>query len=299
MMQTTYKYDCTPSFACFAYKFTGKERDTESGNDYFDARYYSSMVGRFMSPDWSEVPSPIPYGDLADPQSLNLYAYGGNNPLNKADKDGHEATVTVTTDPNKKTGTITITASIAVYAANGSISAAQVQAAAGQIQSSINSAWSGSYSQNGIDYTVTTSVSVSVVGSQQAGLDSGAQNVIGLQNGNATGTGDSVVNWASSPFSHQDTGTWNVQSLGAGVDNHEFTHLLGVEDRTSGAVLSNTNILNDPSVPRHATSSDFGWAVGGAVSSNQRKASIMSHFSATPSTSTTTVGAHYFSWAWQ
>jgi len=31
--------------------FTGKERDTESGNDYFEARYYSSAMGRFMSPD--------------------------------------------------------------------------------------------------------------------------------------------------------------------------------------------------------------------------------------------------------
>jgi RHS repeat-associated protein len=33
--------------------FTGKERDAESGNDYFGARYYSSEMGRFMSPDWS------------------------------------------------------------------------------------------------------------------------------------------------------------------------------------------------------------------------------------------------------
>jgi len=35
------------------YRYTGKERDTESGNDYFGARYYSSAMGRFMSPDWS------------------------------------------------------------------------------------------------------------------------------------------------------------------------------------------------------------------------------------------------------
>ena len=32
---------------------TGKERDAESGNDYFGARYYSSAMGRFMSPDWT------------------------------------------------------------------------------------------------------------------------------------------------------------------------------------------------------------------------------------------------------
>jgi RHS repeat-associated protein len=38
--------------SCFSrYRYTGKERDTESGNDYFGARYYASSMGRFMSPD--------------------------------------------------------------------------------------------------------------------------------------------------------------------------------------------------------------------------------------------------------
>lgn len=69
--------------------FTGKERDTESGLDYFGARYYSSSMGRFMSPDWSIKISPIPYGRLGDPQSLNLYAYVRNNPLSMVDRDGH------------------------------------------------------------------------------------------------------------------------------------------------------------------------------------------------------------------
>ena len=69
--------------------FTGKERDTESGNDYFGARYYSSAMGRFMSPDWSAKAEPVPYAKLDDPQSLNLYAYVGNNPLTQVDADGH------------------------------------------------------------------------------------------------------------------------------------------------------------------------------------------------------------------
>jgi RHS repeat-associated protein len=69
--------------------FTGKERDTESGNDYFDARYYSSSMGRFMSPDWSAKVMPVPYAKLDDPQSLNLYAYVRNNPLTRVDADGH------------------------------------------------------------------------------------------------------------------------------------------------------------------------------------------------------------------
>ena len=69
--------------------FTGKERDAESGNDYFDARYYSSAMGRFMSPDWSAKEDPVPYAQIDDPQSLNLYSYVRNNPLTRIDPDGH------------------------------------------------------------------------------------------------------------------------------------------------------------------------------------------------------------------
>jgi len=69
--------------------FTGKIRDTESGNDYFGARYYSSTAARFMSPDWATKPEAVPYSDLTDPQSLNLYGYVRNNPLSQVDDDGH------------------------------------------------------------------------------------------------------------------------------------------------------------------------------------------------------------------
>jgi RHS repeat-associated protein len=92
--------------------YTGKERDTESGNDYFGARYYSSSMGRFLSPDWSEYPTGIPYGDLENPQSLNLYGYVLNNPLKSTDPTGHThqecAPDTTSTDPT--TGTVTVTA---------------------------------------------------------------------------------------------------------------------------------------------------------------------------------------------
>ena len=54
-------------------RFTGKERDSESGLDYFGARYYGSNMGRFMSPDWNSNPDEIPYADIRNPQSLNLY----------------------------------------------------------------------------------------------------------------------------------------------------------------------------------------------------------------------------------
>lgn len=75
---------------CFSRSLsTGKEHDAESGNDYFDARYYASSMGRWLSPDWSAKIMPVPYAKLDNPQSLNLYAYVGNNPLTRFDPDGH------------------------------------------------------------------------------------------------------------------------------------------------------------------------------------------------------------------
>jgi RHS repeat-associated protein len=71
------------------YKFTGKERDSETGLDYFGARYYGNSLGRWMSPDWATKPEAIPYSDLRDPQSLNLYGYVRNLPTTLVDKDGH------------------------------------------------------------------------------------------------------------------------------------------------------------------------------------------------------------------
>jgi RHS repeat-associated protein len=75
---------CSGGADATEHHFTGKERDAESGNDYFGARYYGSSMGRFLSPD--------PVGDWAaspdDPQSWNQYAYVEGNPLKMVDPDG-------------------------------------------------------------------------------------------------------------------------------------------------------------------------------------------------------------------
>jgi RHS repeat-associated protein len=72
-----------------AQKFTGKQRDQETGLDYFGARYYGSPQGRWTTPDWSERPQVVPYARLEDPQTLNLFTYVRNNPLATGDADGH------------------------------------------------------------------------------------------------------------------------------------------------------------------------------------------------------------------
>jgi RHS repeat-associated protein len=65
-------------------KFTGKERDAETGLDYFGARYMSSAQGRFTSPD-----APLLDQHPADPQSWNLYSYTRSNPLRYVDPTGN------------------------------------------------------------------------------------------------------------------------------------------------------------------------------------------------------------------
>jgi RHS repeat-associated protein len=71
------------------YKFEGKERDTETGDDDFGARYYTFRLGRWLSADWSSVPAPVPYANLTNPQTLNLYAMISDNPESFADLTGH------------------------------------------------------------------------------------------------------------------------------------------------------------------------------------------------------------------
>ena len=89
---TDYTVNSSTQHPAFALQFTGKERDTETGLDYFTARYLSGAQGRFMSPD------PLPWLEwqhnhekdgeeeqakddrqkfkdfISNPQNFNMYA---------------------------------------------------------------------------------------------------------------------------------------------------------------------------------------------------------------------------------
>jgi len=81
-------------------QFTGKERDNETGLDYFGARYYSSTQGRFTSADPMNIifekdkgknaseRTQILNNFLSNPQNWNQYAYVRNNPLAYRDPNG-------------------------------------------------------------------------------------------------------------------------------------------------------------------------------------------------------------------
>ncbi|HLZ50163.1 MAG TPA: RHS repeat-associated core domain-containing protein [Candidatus Acidoferrum sp.] len=74
-------------------QFTSYERDSESSNDYAMARSYINRFGRFSSPD------PLT-GSLGNPQSLNLYAYTENDPVNLVDPSGYHPTYAPGLDPS-------------------------------------------------------------------------------------------------------------------------------------------------------------------------------------------------------
>jgi RHS repeat-associated protein len=93
---TTIPVSSTDAADATEHHFTGKERDAESGNDYFLARYYGSSMGRFLSPDSVG-------GSPDNPQSWNLYSYVLNNPLINTDPDGHACVLQTRTSDTTET----------------------------------------------------------------------------------------------------------------------------------------------------------------------------------------------------
>jgi RHS repeat-associated protein len=72
------------------HRFTGHERDTDTGLDYMMARYYGAGMGRFLSVDPA-----LGSASATHPQTWNRYAYVLNNPLAYKDPDGEETQLAV------------------------------------------------------------------------------------------------------------------------------------------------------------------------------------------------------------
>jgi RHS repeat-associated protein len=80
---TTQGYPSGPGADGVRQQFTEKERDNETGLDYFGARYFASTQGRFTSPD-----PLLSSGRSVQPQSWNRYSYVINRPLSLVDPNG-------------------------------------------------------------------------------------------------------------------------------------------------------------------------------------------------------------------
>ena len=177
------------------YKFTGKERDSESGLDYFGARYYSNGLGRFITPDWAAKAVAVPYAHFDDPQTLNLYGYVRSTPTTIPDEDGHNWQE-VRDDLKKAFAGTTVKVSVGVgvggKAQSGALKGRAELAIKGNISFSGKGKLSGSVSVEG--------GATAGLGKTQVGLGGSAEQVLGsvdLNNGQRSGpeapTGEKVI----------------------------------------------------------------------------------------------------------
>ncbi len=133
------------------YIFAGKERDGETGLDYFGTRYYDTTTARLISVDpyfgsqnQSQVVS-------SNPIDYQLYCYAHNSPLSKVDPDGQKTTTVL----DKSAKTITVHSDIKIYGAAASDKVAK------KVKSLIERAYKGFKSKiNGIEYNVKFDVQV-------------------------------------------------------------------------------------------------------------------------------------------
>ena len=225
-------------------RYTGKERDTESGNDYFGARYYASSMGRFLSPDWSAKYEPVPYAKLDNPQTLNLYAYVGNNPLRTTDPDGHDgacakndAGCSVTVDKKNQTATLTQTHSTTV-----------LKDASGNVTSDNKQAVSSTTT------TTTTSVTVSTAaksnGQVLGGETTKTTSVVDLQNPGG-GVQESKSTTALNPLQAvQAVGGDRMEALqnqvSPGIGDRLMDHKVGVGGTALGTGIAVGCALAEP-----------------------------------------------------
>jgi len=170
---------------------------------------------------------------------------------------GHPPTVTTSCNQDHTTCQVNVTASIAIYSVNGT-TADQLKQAQSAITSQVDQAWSGSFTQDGTTYNVSTNVTVQIVDSEKAGVQSGAQNVIGID---ASGTATNHIDPNNFGRSY-DKGVWDFSGITSGqLAPHEFSHVLGLDDN-HGNNLSNSFSDVSMGAHPHATAQDYRWAFG-------------------------------------
>jgi RHS repeat-associated protein len=130
----------TSSTVEFRYGYTGREQDTETGLDYYRARYYDSAVGRFISED------PLGFGA----GDTNIYRYVGNSPTNWTDPSGLESCGGEPSWLNRGLGLLRaaggafqVSAGVAAAPETGGLSLIVSAKGADDIQAGLRQAWTG------------------------------------------------------------------------------------------------------------------------------------------------------------
>jgi len=237
-------------------KFTGYERDGETGMDFAQARYFDSGYGRFSSPD-----SFTNATHASEPQSWNLYSYVRNNPMNLVDPLGEKAEISSCYDEKTKTTIIKIRASFSVYAANGQkLSRTEVKNYADMLKKGIEKEYGKSFTIDGQKYVMSAEVNVQTAANEKEAVASGADNLVEL--GTQTIKDDDNQETLAGVFHREgesfDRMMVHVGAMGLGFQPwdygttfaHEFGHLLGVKDKDRSGLFLSGN-------PSEMTEDDF------------------------------------------
>ncbi|MBK9529328.1 MAG: RHS repeat-associated core domain-containing protein [Acidobacteria bacterium] len=249
-------------------RFTGYERDDETGLDYAIARTYATSIGRFTAPD--EI---VNDSVIQDPQSWNKYAYVRNNPIAMIDPSGQKAQYIITVDTKNKRLTVTAIATIGVWSKTHG--KGDLNKAAKKIEAGIESKWKGNWKEDGWKVDFNAQVSVQVfdkakgVADVQA-KDSSIMNIVELADihgkeashveQNKTQT---VVTQANPDGTRPDVARWDysnaIQSGPNYEPTHEFAHILG----SPNGGKTGTD-LHAPGIGQAASMSvgDFNSAIG-------------------------------------
>ena len=249
-------------------RFTGKERDDETGLDYSGARHYSSTQGRFTGADDIFKDSQV-----GDPQSWNKYVYVRNNPLKYVDPTGEKALISLSIDEQSKRGIITIKATFAVYAANGNrMSARAVAKEAERLQKQLTTAWSTKkYERNGINYEVKVEFTATAYSSESAAEAAGnagkVDNIVGIVDAPMVTTpdGDTAGGYAGrlagEKFDRVRLSTGALKGNETAYA-HESTHLFGNRDYNVPGNVSNTYPEQQT---QYATTNDYDLTFGARI----------------------------------
>ena len=204
------------------YKFTGKERDSESGLDNFEARDNASSMGRFMSPDPANIGA-----NRLNPQSWNAYSYSLNNPLNLTDPTGLyvcEDSTECESEGDKKFAQSLANAQTAANALKGQYGANSDEYK--NAQSAIDA-----YGAQGVDNGVNVRFDTNVTG--------GITEVSGIANGNKS---------TDNPTGQNINVTFNPNAVGGefsgGIVAHEGSHVAAGSAWVASGFSPNLNPTN-------------------------------------------------------
>jgi len=150
------------------FKFTGKERDSESGLDNFGARYNSSNFGRFMSPDPLMASATV-----YNPQTWNRYTYALNNPLKFIDPNGLKE---VSADDCKKDSKCVTVKLNVVYDANANGGKGLTDKQKEQFQGQLQGA-KDQFGDSNVHFDVTYTAGSVTSGGDVTGTVQGAANI--------------------------------------------------------------------------------------------------------------------------